>query len=74
MSGRHAAYQGRESGTSALGTDCVPLGDSADDDVTRNWRREITDPSYLGKLTKVPRAQRAVFFGTPRWKRHQREK
>jgi hypothetical protein len=30
-------------------------------------------PISLDKTKKVPRAQRAVSFGTPQWEQHQRE-
>jgi membrane protein implicated in regulation of membrane protease activity len=45
-----------------------------DDGMTRNWRGEVTDFGYLDKERKVPRTQRAVFFGTPQWERYKREK
>jgi hypothetical protein len=41
---------------------------------TRNWRGEITDLGYVDKEQKIPRTQRAVFFGTPQWEQYKREK
>jgi hypothetical protein len=44
-----------------------------DDGMTRNWQGEITDLGYEDPDRKIPRSQRAVFFGTPQWKRYERE-
>jgi membrane protein implicated in regulation of membrane protease activity len=45
-----------------------------DERVSRNARGEVTDLGYLDSERKVPRTQRAVFFGTPQWERYKREK
>ena len=47
---------------------------AGDDGVTRNWRGEINDLGYLDEESKMPRTQRAVFFGTPQWEQYTREK
>jgi hypothetical protein len=47
--------------------------ENADDGMTRNGRGEITDLGYLDKEKKIPRNQRAVFFGTPQWEQYKRE-
>jgi hypothetical protein len=46
---------------------------NADEGMTRNGRGEITDLGYLDKEKKIPRNQRAVFFGTPQWEQYKRE-
>ncbi len=47
---------------------------AGDDGVTRNWRGEIDDLGYLDEENKMPRTQRAVFFGTPQWEQYTRKK
>jgi hypothetical protein len=46
-------------------------GRRRDDDPTiiRNWRGEVTDLGYRDAERRIPRSQRAVFFGTPEWRR-----
>jgi hypothetical protein len=46
----------------------------ADDGMPRNARGEITDLGYLDSEKRIPRTQRAVFFGTPQWEQYKREK
>jgi hypothetical protein len=46
----------------------------ADDGMPRNSRGEITDLGYLDREKKIPRTQRAVFFGTPQWEQYKRDK
>jgi hypothetical protein len=46
----------------------------ADDGMPRNGRGEITDLGYLDKEKRIPRTQRAVFFGTPQWEQYKRER
>jgi membrane protein implicated in regulation of membrane protease activity len=40
--------------------------------VERNWQGEVTDLGYVDEGQRVPRAQGAVFFGTPDVERHRR--
>ena len=40
-----------------------------DETIVRNWRGEVTDLGYRDRERRVPRSQRAVFFGTPEWRR-----
>jgi|SRR5215207_8214504 len=46
----------------------------ADDGMPRNARGEITDLGYVDKEARIPRTQRAVFFGTPQWEQYKRER
>jgi membrane protein implicated in regulation of membrane protease activity len=42
--------------------------------VERNWQGEVTDLGYVDEEQRMPRTQRAVFFGTPDVERHRRAK